>query len=115
MIRNPRVRQPLAALLLGLTLGGCQSWRVEPGNSSQVIAQFPRHAIRVQKRDGEVLEIDAPKVVDDSIRGLVHCAPADSSAPVVLRSRTCADWKRGMSIAARHFSRSELLSRFHSS
>ena len=84
MIRNPRVRQPLAALLLGLTLGGCQSWRVVPGNPSQAIAQFPRHAIRVQLRDGEVLVLDAPKVVDDSIRGLVHYAPGDSSAPVVV-------------------------------
>ena len=70
MIRNPRVRQPLAALLLGLTLGGCHSWRVETGNPSQAIASQPSRSIRVQKRDGEVLEIDLPKVVGDSIRGL---------------------------------------------
>ena len=84
MIRNPRVRQPLAALLLGLTLGGCHSWRVATGNPSQAVLQEPSRTIRVQTRDGRVLEIDEPKVVGDSIRGLVQYAPADSSAPVVV-------------------------------
>ena len=84
MIRNPRVRQPLAALLLGLTLGGCQSWRIEPGNPSQAIAQSPRHTIRVQKRDGEVLVIDDPKVSGDSIRGAMRYAPGEPSVVVAL-------------------------------
>ena len=85
MIRSPRVRQPLAALSLGLTVGGCTSWRVEPGNRSQAIAQSARHAIRVQMRDGEVLVIDDPKVVGDSIRGgAMRYAPGEPSVAVAL-------------------------------
>ena len=84
MIRSPWVRQPLAALLLGLTLGGCHSWRVETASASQAIATQPSRSIRVQKRDGEVLVIDKPRVVGDSIQGLMADLPGNLSVAVAL-------------------------------
>ena len=84
MIRSSLVRQPLAALLLGLTLGGCTSWRLEPGGPTQAIAQHPSRTVRVQKRGGEVLVIDDPKVVGDSIHGVMRYAPGEPSVAVAL-------------------------------
>ena len=109
MIRSPRVRQPLAALSLGLTVGGCTSWRVEPGNRSQAIAQSARHAIRVQMRDGEVLVIDDPKVVGDSIRGAMRYAPGNPASLWLFQ--TCNASRQPSSTPARHFSCSELFYR----
>ena len=106
MIRNPIVRQPLAALLLGLTLGGCTNWHVQTGSPSQIVRQpspgmrTPPHTIRVQKRDGEIVEIDQPKVVGDSIRGVLRKVQGEPIGAVALSDVSRVETPQSDDVAA---------------
>ncbi len=64
------LRGPLAALLAGLTLGGCMTWRAVPGVPRDFRSPRPVHAIRVSRSNGEKVVLREPQVVNDTLRGL---------------------------------------------
>ena len=96
MIRNPMVRQPLSALMLGLTLGGCYRWSAPPGGPSQLMEQTHPSVLRVHRREGQVLEIARPQIVGDSIHGVVE----DAGRPPVAVVVALSDVQR---VETRHF------------
>jgi hypothetical protein len=63
------LRGPLVALLAGLTLGGCMTWRAVPDVPRDFRSPRPVHAIRVSRSNGEKIVLRDPSVVNDTLRG----------------------------------------------
>ena len=54
-----------------LTLFGCSKWQVEQGSPATLLGYDPPGAIRIERRDGSVVELIQAKVQSDTLTGLV--------------------------------------------
>ena len=75
----PGVRAPIAVLFLGVQVSACTSWRVDPTIVPErlVVLEHPR-SVQVRERGGARYVVEAPKIVNDSLVGMV--AASRSSA-----------------------------------
>ena len=79
--RKPRRLSPSPCLrawplLLLLASGGaCNTWRVQPGPTPQVVAQRGEGRLRVVLEDQSVVELVGARVVGDSIVGIAGSPP----------------------------------------
>ena len=72
--KSPRGRSgrgPIALFLAMLTLGGCMTWRAVPGVPRDFQTGPSAKAIRVRRADGGKVVLTQPRVVSDTLRGLL--------------------------------------------
>ena len=71
------MRTPIISVLsLALLLGGCHSWRTQPGPAPEAVARLNGGgSIRVLRRDHSTVELRNPQVSGDSIVGMFGDPP----------------------------------------
>jgi len=70
-MRTITVRRVLSAILLPAYLASCTSWQVPPVSPEQAITEDQPSKIRVTLTDGSTVEMEQPRIVGDTLRGLV--------------------------------------------
>jgi len=72
------VRRVLSSILLPVYLSSCTSWQVQSVSPEQVVTEDQPSAIRVTLTDSSKLEMEQPRIVGDTLRGLVKGESNDS-------------------------------------
>ena len=72
------IRRVLSSVLLPVYLSSCTSWQVQPVSPEQVVTEDQPSAIRVTLTDSSKLELEQPRIVGDTLRGLVKGESSDS-------------------------------------
>ena len=70
----------IAALLLGLQLAGCMTWRRQPQVSPEVLEGEAR--ARLLLRDGSEIDLRDPRMANDSITGFRYAGVVGNWVPV---------------------------------
>ena len=74
------VRRVVSAILLPLYLSSCTSWQVSPVSPEQAINEDQPSKVRVTLDDSSMVEMEQPRMVGDTLRGLVKSGVDDSVA-----------------------------------
>ncbi len=77
-MRTITVRRVLSAILLPAYLASCTSWQVPPVSPEQAITEDQPSKIRVTLTDSSTVEMEQPRIVGDTLRGLVKGGEDDS-------------------------------------
>ncbi len=77
-MRSVTVRRVLSSILLPVYLSSCTSWQVQPVSPEQVVTEDQPSKIRVTLTDSSELEMEQPRIVGDTLRGLVKGGADDS-------------------------------------
>ena len=77
-MRSIAVRRVISALLLPAYLSSCTSWQVPPVSPEQAITEDQPSKVRVTLNDSTQLEMEQPRMVGDTLRGLVKGGTDDS-------------------------------------
>ena len=72
------MRRILSCVLLPVYLSSCTSWQVQSVSPEQVVTEDQPSKIRVTLTDSLELEMEQPRVVGDTLRGLVKGGADDS-------------------------------------
>lgn len=72
------IRRVLSSVLLPVYLSSCTSWQVQSVSPEQVVTEDQPSAIRVTLTDNSKLEMEQPRIVGDTLRGLVKGESSDS-------------------------------------
>lgn len=78
-------RQVISAVLLALFLSSCTSWQVPTVGPEQVIADDHPSKIRVTRKDHSVVELQQPRVVGDTLLGIVKAPSGAASSGLEYR------------------------------
>ena len=70
------MRRILSCILLPVYLSSCTSWQVQPVSPEQVVTEDQPSKIRVTLTDSSELEMEQPRIVGDTLRGLVKGKPS---------------------------------------
>ncbi len=70
-MRSITVRRVLSSILLPAYLSSCTSWQVQSVSPEQVVTEDQPSQIRVTLTDSSELEMEQPRIVGDTLRGLV--------------------------------------------
>ena len=82
-MRSITVRRVLSSILLPVYLASCTSWQVQTVSPEQVVTEDQPSKIRVTLTDSSELEMEQPRIVGDTLRGLVK-GGADGERDVLL-------------------------------
>lgn len=63
------LRSAIYSIALGLSLGGCVKWQAETAAPAAVMSTNPK-VMRIQRRDGVVLELVRVEIANDTLTGL---------------------------------------------
>ena len=74
-MRSITVRRVLSSILLPVYLSSCTSWQVQSVSPEQVVTEDQPSTIRVTLTDSSELEMEQPRIVGDTLRGLVKGKP----------------------------------------
>jgi len=77
-MRSITVRRVLSSILLPVYLSSCTSWQVQSVSPEQVVTEDQPSKIRVTLTDSSELEMEQPRIVGDTLRGLVKGGADDS-------------------------------------
>ncbi len=77
-MRSITVRRVLSSILLPVYLSSCTSWQVPPVSPEQAITEDQPSKIRVTLSDSSRFEMEQPRMVGDTLRGLVEGEANDS-------------------------------------
>ena len=84
-------RRILSCILLPAYLSSCTSWHVQSASPEQVITEDQPSKIRVTLTDGSELEMEQPRIVGDTLRGMVkggvESSPGETAVHRVLVER----------------------------
>ena len=83
-------RRILSCLLLPVYLSSCTSWQVQPVSPEQVVTEEEPSRIRVTLADSSEVEMEQPRIVGDTLRGMVKGPPptdAQQGAEYVITER----------------------------
>ncbi len=72
------MRRILSCILLPVYLSSCTSWQVQSVSPEQVVTEGEPSKIRVTLTDSSELEMEQPRMVGDTLRGLVKGGADDS-------------------------------------
>ncbi len=72
------MRRILSCILLPVYLSSCTSWQVQSVSPEQVVEEDQPSQIRVTLTDSSELEMEQPRIVGDTLRGLVKGGVDDS-------------------------------------
>lgn len=72
------VRRLLSSILLPVYLSSCTSWQVQSVSPEQVVTEEDPSKIRVTLTDSSEVEMEQPRIVGDTLRGLVKAGADDS-------------------------------------
>ena len=80
--------QLATALLVSLAFSSCSSWQVSPVRPQQLLASDPPETIQVRDTAGGLYLLDHPRLVGDSVTGIVTVLSIDegSGLPVSRRA-----------------------------
>ncbi len=78
-MRSITVRRVLSSILLPLYLSSCTYWQVPPVSPEQAITEDQPSKIRVTLTDSSTVEMEQPRIVGDTLRGLVKGAPPSNA------------------------------------
>ena len=90
MIRFRRV--PAAAAML-VAANACSQWQIEPRPAQAIVADGAPARLRVELRDGSVVDLSAPTVVGDTLYGLIP-GSQPAGRPLDRRAVPLADVER---------------------
>ena len=95
-MRTITVRRVLSSILLPLYLSSCTYWQVPPVSPEQAITEDQPSKIRVTLTDSSTVEMEQPRIVGDTLRGLVKGKPSsdvvkDGRMPLLERVVLLAD------------------------
>ena len=71
-------RRILSCILLPAYLSSCTAWHVQSASPKQVITEDQPSKIRVTLTDSSTVEMEQPRIVGDTLRGLVKGGADDS-------------------------------------
>ncbi len=74
-MRSVTVRRAVSSILLPVYLSSCTSWQVQSVSPEQVVTEDQPSKIRVTLTDSSELEMGQPRIVGDTLRGLVKGKP----------------------------------------
>ena len=77
-MRSPMLHRALSAVLLPAYLSACTSWQVPTVSPEQAITEDQPSKVRVTLTDSSVVEMEQPRIVGDTLRGVVKSEAADS-------------------------------------
>ncbi len=77
-MRSITVRRVISGILLPLYLSSCTYWQVPPVSPEQAITEDQPSKIRVTLTDSSTVEMEQPRIVGDTLRGLVKGGADDS-------------------------------------
>ena len=77
-MRSITVRRAVSSILLPVYLSSCTSWQVQSVSPEQVVTEEEPSKIRVTLTDSSELEMEQPRIVGDTLRGLVKGGADDS-------------------------------------
>ena len=77
-MRSITVRRVMSSILLPVYLSSCTSWQVQSVSPEQVVTEDQPSKIRVTLSDSSRVEMEQPRIVGDTLRGLVKGGPDDS-------------------------------------
>jgi len=84
-------RRILSCILLPAYLSSCTAWHVQSASPEQVITEDQPSKIRVTLTDGSALEMEQPRIVGDTLRGMVkggvESSPGETAVHRVLVER----------------------------
>ena len=77
-MRSIAVRRVISGILLPLYLSSCTSWQVPPVSPEQAVTEDQPSKVRLTLTDSSQLEMEQPRMVGDTMRGLVKGGADDS-------------------------------------
>jgi hypothetical protein len=82
--RGPAVVGVMAALTLGVAAGGCTAWKTESGRPGEVVAEKKPDRVRVNRYDGNTVELAQPLIAGDSLSGYGRNSPDSARVSMAL-------------------------------
>ena len=77
--RSSTVRRVVSGMLLLVYLSSCTSWKVPPVSPAQVITEDQPSKIQITLNDSSTMELEQPRLVGDTVRGLVKGPPPEGA------------------------------------
>ncbi len=78
-MRSITVRRFVGSILLPVYLSSCTSWQVQSVSPEQAITEDQPSKVRVTLTDSSTVEMEQPRIVGDTLRGLVKGKPSSDA------------------------------------